>query len=1004
MLHLFFLLYFFTSLLAVLEAYLAWQRRHVQGATLVGWVMMALAVWAFTDAMILISDNWGEALFWAKVGYIGIHAVPPLLWMLSRLYAQRPAPRWSRVLVGVIPAVTVGLAFTNESHHLIWRSFVPGTLSPAIPVPRYGPWFWVGAIYDYLLLAAGTLELLLAWRRLTASSRRQVGIILIAYLLPWGANLLHVFRLLPYPELEPEPMVFLLSGAVVLYGIFGAQLLNLGPLARDTLMDVMEDIVLVLHHDGLLVDFNRSARQKLGLERSGQPVEQALASWPELVALLQQGVAALRGPRTLTTLDGRTYEVRGYPLKTQGRSAGWVVLLRDISRQKAFEEALKTSEALYRAISESSSRGIAVVQDGVVRFCNARLAFLVGRSKKEIEGTRADALFAFQQAAPVPVNRAEGEVSTRPLRYRVEIQHASGALIPMEVELVDIRYAGRPALLVFAQDLREQIQREQALQQRARQEELLNEIVQAALQPVSLEATLEVLATRLGELFGADGCFITLWDAERERPIPMAAHGVGVTSEKYRALDGEPQSAAFTRAALEHGRVLTIEEVPRPPDIHPAQAALFPIRSLLALPLMADGEKLGAALVAFSSPRRFTEEEVALGERARYLISLAVLKVKLLERVTRWAMEAETLRQAGLAVTASLRLEDTIRRILQQLRKVVPYDSATVLWLRDESLEVVGIYGKGERERLLGVQIPLRPEIPLTRVIRTRKPYILPDTQAFRGQHPARQSCAHVRSWVGVPLVLQSRVIGMISLESTRPHHFTAEHVRLAMGFAAHVAIALHNAHLYERTRHQAITDPLTGLYNRRYFMELAHREHRQALREGASLAILMLDLDHFKRVNDTYGHLVGDQALRAVALLCQDHLRQTDIIGRYGGEEFIVLLPATRIHAEDIAHRIAERLRRAIASTPIRTPQGEVRLTVSIGAATLSEAGEALDVLIQRADQALYLAKQQGRNRVVVWSEAQRALPPDSDSSPFEGPVLDEGEAFEDPPQDASD
>ncbi|GIX39171.1 MAG: hypothetical protein KatS3mg128_0220 [Silanimonas sp.] len=161
-----------------------------------------------------------------------------------------------------------------------------------------------------------------------------------------------------------------------------------------------------------------------------------------------------------------------------------------------------------------------------------------------------------------------------------------------------------------------------------------------------------------------------------------------------------------------------------------------------------------------------------------------------------------------------------------------------------------------------------------------------------------------------------------------------------------------------------ANTDVLTGALSRRHFLELAGRERARAAREGSGLAVLLLDIDHFKRVNDTYGHAGGDAVLRAFHATCAAQLRAHDLLGRLGGEEFGVVLSAT---GREVARQVAERLRAAVADKPVALPKGGgVAVTVSIGLAFTASAAEDIDRLLAAADAALYRAKREGRNRVV--------------------------------------
>ncbi len=165
-----------------------------------------------------------------------------------------------------------------------------------------------------------------------------------------------------------------------------------------------------------------------------------------------------------------------------------------------------------------------------------------------------------------------------------------------------------------------------------------------------------------------------------------------------------------------------------------------------------------------------------------------------------------------------------------------------------------------------------------------------------------------------------------------------------------------------DREQQLARTDPLTGVGNRLRFFELAEQAFQVAVRYQQDCSIIMLDVDHFKNINDTFGHVAGDHALRLIACAVQDQLRASDVLARYGGEEFVTLLPAT---SATQAATLAERIRKCVAALVVATDTGDARMTVSIGVASVMPTDASLDCVIQRADQALYRAKETGRNRV---------------------------------------
>jgi diguanylate cyclase (GGDEF)-like protein len=182
--------------------------------------------------------------------------------------------------------------------------------------------------------------------------------------------------------------------------------------------------------------------------------------------------------------------------------------------------------------------------------------------------------------------------------------------------------------------------------------------------------------------------------------------------------------------------------------------------------------------------------------------------------------------------------------------------------------------------------------------------------------------------------------------------------------FAKQVGISFERVRLFKEVQELALTDPLTGLSNRRNLFELGNIEFARAMRMERQFCCMLLDLDHFKQINDNYGHLIGDQVLQEFASRCKKSVREVDLIGRYGGEELVVFMPETDIGT---AKNIAERLRKRIADTPITVSGQAINATVSIGVAGKGANTADLETLIARADQAMYVAKHKGRDRVAV-------------------------------------
>lgn len=220
-----------------------------------------------------------------------------------------------------------------------------------------------------------------------------------------------------------------------------------------------------------------------------------------------------------------------------------------------------------------------------------------------------------------------------------------------------------------------------------------------------------------------------------------------------------------------------------------------------------------------------------------------------------------------------------------------------------------------------------------------------------------------VHSLLIIPLVAQGQVIGTLGMMRHRPGEpYTDEERSFLESLAIHVALTIMNARLHELVRHQARSDALTGAYNRRYFFSQAELEFSRAERHGKPLSIILLDLDNFKDINDTYGHLTGDYVLQCVAQRCRDSIRPADIIGRFGGEEFTILLPETDLAG---ARRLADRLRTQIAQPLVDANRESIHVTASVGVASKGEDTPDVDILLNKADEAMYAAKRAGGNQV---------------------------------------
>jgi diguanylate cyclase (GGDEF)-like protein len=223
------------------------------------------------------------------------------------------------------------------------------------------------------------------------------------------------------------------------------------------------------------------------------------------------------------------------------------------------------------------------------------------------------------------------------------------------------------------------------------------------------------------------------------------------------------------------------------------------------------------------------------------------------------------------------------------------------------------------------------------------------------------------KSMIAIPLIENKKIIGILKFFSEEAHAFDKEDARLLNYLGDLCTTAAQNSILYQKTKDLAIRDGLTGLYLRKFFVERLDEEMRRAKETATALSFLLIDIDHFKDCNDTHGHLFGDKVLRILGEFLKDNMRDVDIIGRYGGEEFAVILPNTAMNGSRF---VAERLRENFSKLIINVNENEgIKLTLTVGGIEYEKTIKLME-LINKADKALYYSKENGRNKVTFWED----------------------------------
>lgn len=704
------------AVVSVTLALLSWRRRSTPGAALFALLMLATAEWALMYALELESKNLPTALLWAKTGYLGIVTIPAawLAFVLQHTGREKWLAHRRWLLLTVEPAITVPLVWTNEAHGLIWKEVSWQTCGAHnLLAVTHGAGWWVHLAYSYLVLLSGTLLLGWALVRSPRPYRYQNIALFLGALIPWIGNALYAFGLNPLPCLDLTPFAFALTGPVIAWGLFRYRLLDLVPVARDAVVMSMADGVIVLDKQNRIVDLNPAAEGIIGCPAAdviGQPARAVFSARPDLIERYRD-VAQAQAEITLGRgMIQRTFDLRISPLYDQRhRLRGRVIVLRETTELQRAEEALRRREAILGAIAYAADRFLQTPDwEKEVQKVLARLGEATGVSRVYIfenhTGPGEELLTSqrYEWAAPDATPQIDnpdlqnfpyleggfgrwvdtmsrGEAIVGLVRdFPPSEQETLAAQGILSIVVAPIFVGGEwwgfigfdecrlerewtgteiEALMMAADVVGAAICRGRShrlLEEHARHQALLNEVTRIALGRADFQEMLQTLADRLGELFGADGAYITRWDEEQGLTIPCAAYGP--MREVYPTMRPQPGEVTVTESVLRVGRPLAIEDVSNTPYLSPRIAAQFPTRSMLALPLIAGERWLGAVLISYEQFHRFTTEEIAHAEQVAAHIALAVAKAQALEETRRALAERqqaeEKLRQYALQLEA----------------------------------------------------------------------------------------------------------------------------------------------------------------------------------------------------------------------------------------------------------------------------------------------------------------------------------------------------------------
>jgi len=504
---------------------------------------------------------------------------------------------------------------------------------------------------------------------------------------------------------------------------------------------------------------------------------------------------------------------------------------------------------------------------------------------------------------------------------------------------------------------------------RAEEAETIREAGAAVVSTLNQEKAIELILQQLVQVVPYDSASVLLYNKGKLKIV--GGHGF----KDIRAVLG----MEFALDRNNPGAVVFLEKKPLILTNIPEQVPHFNhltghnhiICSWLCVPLVIQNQAIGVLALDGHSVNQFNKEHERLVIAFADQVAIALENARLYENALQSASRFEILYKVSQLISANIRSEAIYPAIHEATSELMETEFFSISLVKEKEGLIEDVYmvdsGKpGELssrpldQGLFGKVLKTGQSIHFN----TFEESMLEETGAILFGDSEEEQIS--QSILVVPLKIGVRLVGVISTQTYKPYAYSETDLELLELLGANAAIAIENARLFDAVQELAVTDPLTGLFNRRKLIELGESEFTRSIRYERELSAVMLDCDYFKRVNDTYGHVVGDQVLRRLAELCTSCLRSSDILARYGGDEFMILMPET---AATSAFKAAERLRRIVSSTSFETNAGPLTFSVSVGVATLNKSCKSLEQLLERADFASYVSKDAGGNRVTRWT-----------------------------------
>lgn len=1089
-----FIILLVAAALSAAAAAVAWQRRQTPGALALTLLLLAVLAWNITTGLKVATPSVEQFLWMARLEIISQVCATTLFLIFILEYTRQDylLTHQRSLLLWLIPATSVLLALSNDSHHLFWMGIKPGaTLGSYHLIP--GSFYWVHDSFFQITRFAATILLITAIVRYPVTYRAQARALLAGTLAIWFGSFFELFRIPHFEfilQIPLHPIAYTVSGLIIGWAILRHKLFDLVPIARDTILENLLDGIVILNNNKQIVDINLPARYLLGIDPNktveGASLDDVFSHLPEMLEKISATDMPFQDLYLPAPAD-LTLEIMSKPIfDRQGLIRGSMLTLHDISARVRSEAAMRQSEENLRNVFENAPFPILVTSlgDGRILYINPAGMKLYELTPAQLKTIQAEFLYPNKNEAQlIP---AAVEKTGYADNIELSVQTSSGGRIWVSASARKITYNGEKAILITQIDISEHRRTLDELKQSRAQLKNIFEHADAGIHLIDPSGSIifsnqrwaEMLEETPGNLFGKN-----LSDYIFKSDIPYSRHlfeslmagEIDRYSLELRYLKSNGQLFWGALSAIPivdkdngiQSIVNFVSDISKKKETEKAlreterrfreileKVYLFAImldtegnitfanQYLLAATGWRENEILSENWFEVFQPKNFRvtqqeyqhaiqrgaivsrhENEILTSDGKTLIVAWSNILLRnangeitgsasigedITERRRAQQSEleqrlfAEALYDTAAVITSTLHFDEVLDRILENIDSAVETDAANISlieqgkirFVRAKGYEKVGI----SNEDIINLRLTINSFKNLKQIIHDKQPICIPDTRAYPGWKEIPTS-HWIRSYIGAPIIVENKVVGLIGLDSATPGFFTEEHAERLKAFSMQAAIAIENTRLYTKSLHeleerkraqarlrhanqklksqleeikalqsqlreQAIRDVLTGLYNRRYFEEVCAAEIKKCRQDALPLSLLMIDIDHFKVINDKYGHPSGDIILQRLGKLFEQNTSENAIPCRYGGEEFVVILSAA---TPDQAYRYADEIRMEFSRQQFDIEGQIIQGTISVGIANLYEHGHHRHSLLTAADIALYQAKQAGRNCIRV-------------------------------------